>query len=87
MHQVAVHAALPNSTIISVSADSQRWPSPYVAIDLEQVTLLVRETNLTFLVEASFLEIICKPATVSVVFGWILLGAGLTFRCRPSVPT
>ena len=66
--QAGVHAALPNSTIIPVSAGSQCWPSPHVAIDLEKVALLVRETNLALLVETSFLEIVCKPAIVSIVF-------------------
>ena len=66
--QAGVHAALPNSTIIPVSAGLQCWPSPHVAIDLEQVALLMGETNLALLIETGFLEVVCKSTAVSLVF-------------------
>ena len=49
-----------NSTFVSVSADSQRRSLPYVAVDFEQVALLVWEADLALLVEASFLEVVCQ---------------------------
>jgi len=49
-----------NSTFVSVSAGSQRRSLPYVAVDFEQVALLVWEADLALLVEASFLEVVCQ---------------------------
>lgn len=70
----AVYAALPNSTLVAASADSQRWSSPDIAIDFEQVTLLVWEADFSLLVEASFLEITCKSKGVSFVPSHMLVG-------------
>ncbi|RMZ74552.1 hypothetical protein GMOD_00003603 [Pyrenophora seminiperda CCB06] len=64
LHPRAVYAALPNSTLVAASADLQRRSSPDVAIDFEQVTLLVWEADFSLLIKASFLKIICKSKGV-----------------------
>ena len=59
-----------NSTFVSVSAGSQRRSLPYVAVDFEQVALLVREADLALFVEASYLEVVCQSIQLAMHFVW-----------------
>lgn len=65
-----------NSTFVSVSAGSQRRSLPYVAVDFEQVALLVWEADLALLVEASFLEVVCQ-STQSATYFICMIGDSL----------
>lgn len=40
----------------------QGWALPDIPVDLEQIALFVWEANFALLVEASVLEVVCKPA-------------------------
>jgi hypothetical protein len=53
----------PNSTFISALSPRtlQCRASPHVAVDFEEVALLVGKADFALLVEAGFLEVVCQP--------------------------
>jgi hypothetical protein len=63
--RLAAHIPKPHWRI-SKPRCLQCWRSPDVSVDLEEVTLLMRKTDLALFVEACLLEVRRKPAVVSI---------------------